>query len=338
MSDPVPNSRLERLPLVTLYLTERCNSRCVTCDYWRHGRVDMNLEAVQRLLPSLGRLGTQVALLSGGEPLLNPEWPSIARALRDAGLKVWLLTSGLSLAKHARRAGEVFDAITVSLDGTDRETYQAIRGLDAFENVCDGIRAAADHGVAAGLRVTVQRANYRQLPAFVSLAKELSARQVSFLAVDVANPHAFGRTEGFSSDLALRPEELPVLEELLRAMESECAADFRSGFIAESPAKLRRILQYFGAIHGKAPYPEVRCNAPEFSAVVGATGRVQPCFFISGPADAGVGLALALNSEPMARLRANIRAGERLECKTCVCSMWREPKSADPLAPFQAFA
>ncbi|HEV7357409.1 MAG TPA: radical SAM/SPASM domain-containing protein [Steroidobacteraceae bacterium] len=319
---------------MTLYLTERCNSRCVTCDYWRHGRVDMNLEAVQRLLPGLRRLGTQVALLSGGEPLLNPEWPSIARALRDAGMKVWLLTSGLSLAKHARRAAEVFDAITVSLDGTDRETYQSIRGLDAFENVCDGIRAAAQHGVAAGLRVTLQRANFRQLPAFVSSAKDLSARQVSFLAVDVANPHAFGRTEGFSHDLALRPEELPVLDGLLRALESECAAEFRSGFIAESPAKLRRILQYFGAIHGKAPYPEVRCNAPEFSAVVGATGQVQPCFFISGPADAEAlrGAALdelssALNSERMRALRASIRAGARAECKTCVCSMWRDSNS-----------
>src|SRR5882757_1057540 len=126
MSDPVLNPRLERLPLVTLYLTERCNSRCVSCDYWRHGRVDMNLEAVKRLLPSLGRLGTQVALLSGGEPLLNPEWPSIARALRDAGLKVWLLTSGLALAKHARRVAELFDRITVSLDGTDSSTYAAI--------------------------------------------------------------------------------------------------------------------------------------------------------------------------------------------------------------------
>src|SRR5258706_13667352 len=94
--DPASSSQLNRLPLVTLYLTERCNSRCVTCDYWRHGRADMNLDAVKRLLPSLGRLGTQVALLSGGEPLLNPEWPSIARALRDAGLKVWLLTSGLA--------------------------------------------------------------------------------------------------------------------------------------------------------------------------------------------------------------------------------------------------
>jgi Fe-coproporphyrin III synthase len=327
MGDPVLGSQLYRLPLVTLYLTERCNSRCVTCDYWRHGRVDMNLDAVQRLLPGLRRLGTQVALLSGGEPLLNPEWPSIAQALRDADLKVWLLTSGLSLAKHARRAAQVFDAITVSLDGTDRQTYQAIRGLDALDNVCEGIRAAARHGVAPGIRVTVQRANFRQLSTFVSLAKELGARQVSFLAVDVANPHAFGRTEGFSSDLALLPEELPELDQLLGAMERECAADFSSGFIAENPAKLRRILQYFGALHGKTPYPEVRCNAPEFSAVIGATGRVQPCFFIAGPPDAGVDLPLALNSEPMAKLRANIRAGERSECNTCVCSMWRDPEA-----------
>jgi MoaA/NifB/PqqE/SkfB family radical SAM enzyme len=329
----VSSARLHKLPLVTLYLTERCNSRCVSCDYWRHGRIDMNLDAVRRLLPSLRRLGTQVALLSGGEPLLNPEWPSIARALCDAGLKVWLLTSGLSLAKHAGRAAEIFDAITVSLDGVDRQTYQAIRGLDALDNVCDGIRAAAAHGVAPGVRVTLQRANFRQLPAFVSLAKQLGARQVSFLAVDVASPHAFGRTDDFSSDLALLPDELPVLEELLRAMERECAADFRSGFIAESPAKLRRILQYFNALNGIAPYPSVRCNAPEFSAVVGATGRVQPCFFISGPAEAsrGDGMALddllgALNAERMSTLRASIRAGERAECKTCVCSMWRDPQ------------
>jgi MoaA/NifB/PqqE/SkfB family radical SAM enzyme len=333
MADPVLSSHLRRLPLVTLYLTERCNSRCVTCDYWRHGRADMTFDAVQRLLPNLAQLDTRVVLLSGGEPLLNPEWESIAHALRDTGLKVWLLTSGLSLAKYAGRAAKVFDAITVSLDGTDRQTYQAIRGLDALDKVCEGIRAAAAHGVAPGARVTVQRANFRQLPDFVSLAKDLGARQVSFLAVDVANPHAFGRTGGFASDLALRPEELPVLDELLGAMERVCAADFSSGFIAESPAKLRRLLQYFSALHGKASYPLVRCNAPEFSAVVGAGGAVQPCFFISGPVEARLrgddGAALddfssALNGERMRALRASIRAGARAECKTCVCSMWRD--------------
>jgi MoaA/NifB/PqqE/SkfB family radical SAM enzyme len=326
--DPRPHSQLDRLPLITLYLTERCNSRCVTCDYWRHGRADMDLAAVTRLLPSLQSLQTRVALISGGEPLLNPDWPSIAKLLRDAGLKVWLLTSGLSLAKHARRASEIFDAITVSLDGTDRQVYQAIRGLDAFDNVCEGIRAAARHGVAPGVRVTVQRANFRQLPAFVALAKELGAHRVSFLAVDVANPHAFGRTDGFVQDLALLQEDLPVLDKILRLLECANAKDFESGFIAESPRKLRRILDYFAAIRGKGPYPEVHCNAPEFSAVVGATGAVQPCFFISAPETlplAGFSdLSSVLNQDSMKSLRESIRSGARGECKTCVCSMWRE--------------
>src|ERR1700748_183213 len=97
---PMIGSQLQRLPLVTLYLTDRCNSRCVTCDYWRHGRDDMDLAAVSRLLPSLTRLRTQCVLLSGGDPLLNPEWAAIAELLRGAGLKVWLLTSGLALAKN----------------------------------------------------------------------------------------------------------------------------------------------------------------------------------------------------------------------------------------------
>jgi len=323
--------------VVTLYVTERCNSRCVTCDYWRHGRDDMDLAAVTSLLPSLARLSTQMVLLSGGEPLLNPEWEAIAQTLRGNGLKVWLLTSGLALAKHARRAASLFDAITVSLDGTDAETYAAIRGLNAFQKVCEGIQAAAAHGAPPAIRVTLQRGNFRQLPAFVDLAKDLGAQHVSFLAVDVANPHAFGRTDDFVSDLALRPEDLPELEQILDSMEQDHREHFRSGFIAESPQKLRRILQYFTAIRGFGPYPPVRCNAPEFSAVIGATGRVQPCFFISGPSDAripkagerlGGDLAGVLNSSGMSALRTAIRDGRRAECKTCVCSMWRDPGAA----------
>ncbi|MBV9726039.1 MAG: radical SAM protein, partial [Gammaproteobacteria bacterium] len=181
--EPTPDTALRQLPLVTLYLSERCNSRCITCDYWRHGTADMSLESVRGLLPDLARLQTRVALISGGEPLLNSEWPQIAELLRRQGLSLWLLTSGLSLAKHARRAAELFDAITVSLDGTDPMTYAAIRGLDAFDKVCEGIRATARAGTPVSVRVTLQRANYRQLPLFVGLARELGAQQVSFLSV-----------------------------------------------------------------------------------------------------------------------------------------------------------
>lgn len=321
-----PELSPRRLPLVTLFLSERCNSRCITCDYWRHGRAELNLEAVRGLLPSLHRLGTATVLLSGGEPLLNREWADIAALLAGEGFGVWLLTSGLSLAKHARRAGELFQTITVSLDGTNPATYAAIRGVDAFDVVCRGIRAAADIGIRVTVRVTLQRANFRQLASFVDLTRALGAHQVSFLAVDVANPHAFARQDGFQSDLALRPGELEELATLLAALERDHGEAFSSGFIAESPRKLRRILQYFSAVCGFDAYPPVHCNAPEFSAVIDARGRVSPCFFIAGPDDASAldGLEQALDRPDMAALRATIRAGGRRECHTCVCSMWRE--------------
>ncbi len=326
-TEPVAALELARLPLVTLYLSERCTSRCITCDYWRHGVADMGLESVQRLLPDLARLHTQVALISGGEPLLNPEWSQIAGLLRAQGLKLWLLTSGLSLAKHARRAGALFEAITVSLDGTDRATYEAIRGLDAFDKVCEGIRAAARTGTPVGVRVTLQRANFRQLPQFVQLVRELGAQQVSFLAVDVANPHAFARQDDFTSDLALQSQDLPVLAGLIDELEHAYSSEFRSGLIGDSPRKLRRIHRYFSAVCGVADYPAVRCNVFEYSAVVSPTGRVSPCFFISGPPGAvwHDDLAGVLNHASMRALREEIRSGSRPECVRCVCALWRDP-------------
>src|SRR4051812_27248263 len=236
----MPDARSQteaRLPLVTFYLTERCNSRCVTCDYWRHGRKDATLESVRRVLPDLRALGTRVALLSGGEPLLNPEWPEIARALRDADLGLWLLTSGLSLAKHARRVVALFDSVTVSLDGTCPATYAAIRGLDAFDAVCAGIRAAVGLGVDVSLRVTLQRANYRELPEFIELAQALGVRQISFLPVDVGNAHAVARADAVAPTLALERDDLPRFARLIDDLERERHADFESRFIAESPAR-----------------------------------------------------------------------------------------------------
>jgi MoaA/NifB/PqqE/SkfB family radical SAM enzyme len=318
---------LARLPLLTLYLTERCNSRCVTCDYWRQGKETLSLNALRKLLPELKALKTRVVVLSGGEPLMHAQWRDIARELRTNGQQVWLLTSGLALAKHAGEIAGLFDALTVSLDGTDATTYERIRGLNAFEKVCEGIRAAAAVGLAPALRITLQAANLGQLHQFVSLAESLGASQVSFLTVDLANAHAFGRVQAADRALAPSLADIARMRADIETLSRSHAEYFASGFIAESPEKLARMAQYFEALHGAAPYPKVRCNAPQFSAVVGASGGVQPCFFIAGPSQARVSpqtsLSDALNEPGMTALRANIGSGSRPECKTCVCSMWR---------------
>src|SRR5262249_22749175 len=97
-------------------------------------------------------------------------------------------------------------------------------------------------------------------------------------------------------------------------------------FILESPPKLRRLHAYYRALCGLGEFPPVHCNAPEFSAVIEADGRLRPCFFIPGPGG-GVeegDLEGVLNSPAMRRLRADIRAQGRRECARCVCAKWRD--------------
>jgi MoaA/NifB/PqqE/SkfB family radical SAM enzyme len=174
----------------------------------------------------------------------------------------------------------------------------------------------------------VQRSNYRELPRLVRLARELGVQQVSFLAVDVSTHVAFARPSDYERTMALGPDDLPVFANVLDELERDFAAEFAAGFIAERPAKLRRLRQYFAALLGQGTFPAVRCNAPRFSAVIGADGHLQPCYFIDGAAQvAGQSLAEALNTPGLRGLRRDIRTGQRAECRTCVCSMYRSPKT-----------
>jgi MoaA/NifB/PqqE/SkfB family radical SAM enzyme len=177
------------------------------------------------------------------------------------------------------------------------------------------------------LRCTVQRGNYREIPALIRLAQQMGAKQISFLAVDVSNHLAFARREDYERTMALLPEDLPEFAAVLDSVERDFAGEFASGFIAESPAKLRRLGRYFAALLGQGPFPPVRCNAPRFSAVVGADGALQPCYFIPGPARLNSQpLSAALNTPGFVALRRDIREGRRAECAACVCSMWRGPR------------
>ncbi len=180
-----------------------------------------------------------------------------------------------------------------------------------------------------------------ELPAFVDLAKQIGARQISFLAVDIANPHAFGRSDDYATDLALRGEDLAVFEQMLDALEREHAEDFRSGFIAESPQKLRRIWQYFrrypwagalpfGALQRAGIFCRDRCHRPRAALFLHPRAARSKVFGVGAGGDSD--LASTLNSDAMMGLRAAIRSGERAECKTCVCSMWREPDTFESAA------
>lgn len=324
--------RIVSLPLAIIYITDRCNSKCLTCDYWRHGQTNMALPLAQQIAAELPSLGTRMTLMSGGEPLLHPRWSDIVSTFRARVPHVVLLTSGLLLPKNVERVTELCAHTIVSLDGATPETYRRIRGVDGFALVARGGRALVERGASVSLRCTVQRGNYRELPALIRLAQAWGVQSISFLAVDVSTHAAFARRDDFARDMALTRDDLFAFDKVLNAVEQEFAFEFASGFIAESPAKLRRLRQYFAALLGEDTFPPVRCNAPRWSCVIEPDGSLRPCYFITPTKDERrrtnemPSLRAALNTPDFVRLRHAIRNGEREECRRCVCSAYRSPQ------------
>jgi len=319
--------RLHGLPLGIVYVTERCNSRCVTCDFWKKGVSELSLDRARELADGFRDLGTEAVLLTGGEVLFHPRWSDVAETFRSRGLALWLLTAGLALEKQADRVSELCERVTVSLDGATRETYRAIRGVDAFQSVLDGIEALVARDTWVSLRCTVQRANYLELPELVRLAKRLSVREISFFPVDVGGGTAFAHGDEVSRATMLGKEDLPRFRDVVSRLERELATEIASGFVAENPEKLRQILQFFAAHHGLATLPPVRCNAPRFSVVVRANGAMQPCHFIEGgPPSSSGSWVRDLNGPGLRAIRGEIRRGERDACRRCVCPSFKAPR------------
>lgn len=344
-------SRLHALPLLVLYLTDGCNSRCVTCDIWRSPRRNMRQELVEALAGSLQNLQTRRVLLSGGEAMQHPHWPEIARRFRDEGAAVMLLTNGLLLRKQAEAVIANVDEVIVSLDGGTAETYAAIRGVDAFDLVLEGIRAVRAGGVPVITRTTVQRANYHEIPQIIEVARAAGVNRISFLAVDVSSIHAFGPRFAPAAEVpvsaiatlgpgsppehgpaaaALMPDEVIEFRQVIEDITARLAGDFASGLIAESPAKLRRLADYFAALNGAADFPQSRCNAPHISAVVEVDGTLRPCYFLPevGKIEAeGAPLLETLNGPEALALRQAYRSGQRPECERCVCPLYKGPRA-----------
>lgn len=333
--------RLYTLPMVILYLTDGCNSRCAMCDIWKNPRQDMSLELVEDIATSLAELDVRVVMLSGGEAMQHPQWPQIARRLSQEGADiVQMLTNGLLLRKQLSEVVSNVHQLIVSLDGGTRETYKAIRGVDALDLVLEGIRAAADAGIPVITRTTIQRTNYQELPEIIRKAKAAGAEKISFLTVDVSANIAFGNRldENESVRLplsttvpttpvechpltdALTPDDIPRFAAVLESIEKEFAEEFACGLIVEPPEKLRRMVTFFQAINGMAEFEPPRCNAPQVSVVIEVDGTLRPCYFLPswGKID-GKSLRKAINEVGARALRTAFRTGKRPECKCCVC-------------------
>lgn len=326
--------RVTALPIVILMPHSACNCRCVMCDIWKDNKNLQQLteEDVAGLLLSLVELGTKQVVMSGGEALLNQNFFRLCEILNKVGIKVSLLTTGLTIKHHGDQLLKWVNDIIVSLDG-DQQLHDAIRNIPgAFQKLKDGVQYI--HKLNPNYRITartvIHRLNFWNWLSVIHEAKAMGLDQISFLPADVSS-HAFNRQMAWEEprqhEILLSEKELPELQSVISKMLKENSTDFDTRFIAESPEKIQQIYAYYAAFYGLNAFPYKHCNAPWVSAVIEADGAVRPCFFHDPIGNIRQNsLTHILNSENAVNFRKTLDMDKNEICVKCVCSLNLPPR------------
>jgi Fe-coproporphyrin III synthase len=321
--------RIHNLPVVVLMPHSSCNCRCVMCDIWKanHIKKEIAVEVLEKHLHTFRKLKVREVVLSGGEALLHSNLWKLCRLLRDANIRVTLLSTGLLVKKFSREITQHVNQVIVSLDGSE-EIHNRIRNIpNAFAKLAEGIRElktiAPDYRVTA--RCVLQHHNYRDFVNIVKAAKSVFLDQISFLPADIST-QAFNRNNGVDQhqveDVTLTTEEALDFERIVRNSFEELKSEYENKFIAESPAKMLKIVQYYRAVNNLGDFAPVVCNAPWVSAVVETDGSVMPCFFHKPMGNIyEKELLEILNSKEAITWRKNLDMKTDPICKKCVCTL-----------------
>jgi cyclic pyranopterin phosphate synthase len=135
-------------------VTDRCNIRCLYCMpddqvRFKPRRELLTFEEIERFVRVVARLGVRRLRITGGEPLVRAQLPTLVRSLAAVpGITdLAMTTNGILLAEQAaalREAG--LQRLNISLDAVSEATFQQIARRSGLQRVLDGIRAAKSQG------------------------------------------------------------------------------------------------------------------------------------------------------------------------------------------------
>jgi len=100
--------------------------------------------------------GMMEALLTGGEAMTHPAFWDIYMYLLNHGIVTQVKTNGILLNEEAIKRFQQYPPykLDISLYGCDSESYVAVTGVDAYEQVVRNIRLAIDAGLTIQIMVT----------------------------------------------------------------------------------------------------------------------------------------------------------------------------------------
>ena len=270
----------------TFELTARCNLDCRMCYIHKRANDAMALAGERTaaqwlaLAEECRTAGTLLLLLTGGEPMLRPDFREIYTGCRRLGLMVSINSNAVLIDEDMLRflAADPPSRINITLYGASPETYGALCGDPAaYERVVRAILDLQAAGVLVKLNFSVTPYNRQDLEAAYRFASghnlHIQAASYMFPPVRASEYGCFQAdrmTPEESAEMQLRYDALRFPLKELRHRLSEMLA----GNQVPDPDRECQEL----------PTERIRCRAGSSTFWVTWDGRLRPCGMMTEPA------------------------------------------------------
>jgi len=173
--------RIPRLPLEgSIDLTYRCNNTCRHCWLWldensSEKKRELSFAQWKRIFDEARQLGTREWVISGGEPMLHPDFTEIFDDLTGRGLTYTLNTNGTLITPEIATLMKRKGSKMIALYGADAAVHDHItREAGSFEKAMNGFALLRESGAGFTVQVVPMKDSYHQLDEMIRLARTLS--------------------------------------------------------------------------------------------------------------------------------------------------------------------
>ncbi|HZZ28967.1 MAG TPA: GTP 3',8-cyclase MoaA [Pirellulales bacterium] len=220
-------------------VTDRCNLRCFYCMPMENVQFLpreelLTFEEITRFVQALVKLGIDKLRLTGGEPLLRNELPTLVKMLASVpGIRdIALTTNGLLLTEQAgalRAAG--LQRLNISLDALSEAAFQQIARRKGLQRVLDGIYAAQQAGFR-NIRlnaVSIRGITEEEIVPLACFARQqkLELRFIEYMPLDAEHHWNHDQLLSGAEVREIIEREVGNLEPLPVVDPSQPATDFR---------------------------------------------------------------------------------------------------------------
>ena len=197
-----------------------CGSRCITTGD------SLSVEDIRNVLTTIEGMDKPAICLTGGEPLLHPDFFDIADCIRNAGFH-WGMTSNGTLidettAAQLSKAG--MSSISVSLDGLEQSHDELRQCKGAWKLALRGIRALQNAGFSPQVTTVLNPHNFSDAEPLYALLNELGVKSWRLI-----NTEPIGRACE-AHDLLLSSKEFAQMLSFIRAKRYDPACTMEVTF------------------------------------------------------------------------------------------------------------